>query len=186
MNEKETYLCTKKLQFNNILIICFIFSVTCCKMTEERSQTRPSPLATDSLILETGKIWIEYSSPAVRDREIWGKLDPYDKVWRIGANDATVFYTDFDLNLDDNRVLPKGKYSLFAIPREGDWTIIFNKEWDQWGAYNYDESKDQLRFDITPYFGDEMKERLNFEIQDDNLHFHWEYLQFDIPYTLRN
>ena len=63
-------------------------------------------------------------------------------------------------------------------------SLIFNTVSDQWGAYNYDSSLDQLRFDLHPYRGLEMKERLTFEITESNLHFHWEYLQFDIPFRI--
>lgn len=168
-----------------ILVPFLILFLASCRPAQENVANRPSPLTSDSLNLQNGKIWIAYSSPAVRDREIWGVLDPYDKVWRIGANDATVFFTDFDLVIADSLHLPKGKYSMFAIPREGDWTIIFNKEWEQWGAYSYDQDLDQLRVDISPRKVEEMKERLTFRIESDKLNFHWEYLQFDIPFSIR-
>ena len=121
----------------------------------------------------------------VRNREIWGKLDPYHKVWRIGANDATIFYSELDILFFDSLRLPKGKYSLFAIPRPNEWTIIFSRDWDQWGAYNYDEKDDQLRFDITPNWVKDHRERLTFDIEPDSLGFHWEYLQLNIPFSTR-
>ena len=121
----------------------------------------------------------------MRDREIWGILDPYDKVWRIGANEATIFETEYDLVFQDSLLLPSGKYSLFAIPRQGDWTIIFNKVWDQWGAYNYDPGEDQIRIDLKPVFSTEFKERLTFTITSSSIDFHWEYLKFGLDYSIR-
>ena len=144
----------------------------------EDKTKRPSPLTADSISIEGKQISIEYSSPGVKGRKIWGELDPYDEVWRIGANEATIFQTELDIIFADSISLPRGKYSLFAIPRDGDWTIIFNKEWDQWGSFNYDESLDQLRFDITPKFVPELKEKLTFDLTEGSLDFHWEYLQF--------
>ncbi len=179
----NTILCTKGLHFTKQLLLFVVF-LTVLSCIEDKSK-RPSPLAIDSLRVDGKLISIEYSSPAVRNREIWGVLDPYDKVWRIGANEATIFYTEHTLIFADSLILPGGKYSLFAIPRKGDWTIIFNKEWDQWGSYNYNEAEDQLRFDITPVFVSELQERLNFDISEESLNFHWEYLQFKIPYVIR-
>lgn len=176
-------MCTNPVHIGSIFILSMSILLS-CKSMEENNISRPSPLRTDSLRLSTGKITITYSSPAVRKREIWGKLDPYYKVWRIGANDATIFENEMNLRIMDSMVLPKGKYSVFAIPREGDWTIIFNKEWEQWGAYNYDEGKDQLRFDVGVYFEEDLRERLNFEIQEDALNFSWEYLRFNIPFEV--
>ncbi len=185
VNGIDTKKCTKWAQMTSLIVILLLLFSGGCKSIEEKAANRPSPLTSDSLVLESGKIWIEYSSPAVRGREIWGVLDPYDKVWRIGANDATVFYSDFDLVLPDSTILPKGKYSLFAIPREDEWTIIFNKEWEQWGAYSYDSGLDQLRVELLPYKTSELKERLTFDITESQLDFHWEYVRFDLPFEIR-
>ena len=84
-----------------------------------------------------------------KDGLIWGDLVPYGKVWRTGANEATTFETDKDIMIKEQK-LPAGKYALFTIPGETEWTWIFNSVWDQWGAYKYDESKDVLRVKSTP------------------------------------
>ena len=94
-------------------------------------------------------ITITYSRPGVKDRTIWGELVPYDAVWRTGANEATaiVFSTDVKVN---GQALPAGTYSLHTIPTKTDWTVIFNKQADQWGSYSYDESADALRIQAKP------------------------------------
>ena len=95
-------------------------------------------------------ITIRYGSPYVKGRKIWGGLEPYGKVYRAGADSATTFTTDKDIKVD-GKTLPAGKYAFFVIPKEkGDWTVIFNKTAEQWGAFKYDESKDQLRIMVAP------------------------------------
>lgn len=95
------------------------------------------------------KIAISYHRPNVKGRKIWGELVPYGQVWRTGANDATTFEISNDVTINGQK-LAKGKYSLHTIPTEGDWTIIFNKKWEQWGSFTYEEKDDILRVKATP------------------------------------
>ena len=90
---------------------------------------------------------ISYGSPSVREREIWGALVPYGKVWRAGANAATTFSTDKALKIE-GKELPAGKYSVFVIPEKDNATVIFNKELEHRGTEKYDEAKDQLRVNV--------------------------------------
>ena len=94
-------------------------------------------------------ITIVYHRPNVKGRKVWGNLVPYGKVWRSGANEATVFEVSRDVTIN-GKPLPAGKYSLHTIPTAGDWTIIFNKTWDQWGSFNYVEKMDALRVTAKP------------------------------------
>jgi hypothetical protein len=89
-------------------------------------------------------IKVIYSRPAKKDRVVFGKLVPYEKVWRAGANEATEikFYQDVTI---DNKVISAGTYTLFVIPNEKEWIIIFNKDLDHWGDYSYTEANDILR-----------------------------------------
>ena len=80
-----------------------------------------------------------YSSPGKKGRVIFGKLVPYDVVWRTGANEPTSFTTNNDLVID-NKDLPKGTYSLWTIPRETSWDIIFNSEMNHWGVNFSDQT----------------------------------------------
>jgi hypothetical protein len=88
-----------------------------------------------------------YSRPQRNGRNVFGELLEYNKVWRLGANEATEieFFKDVLIN---NKVVPKGKYTLYAIPTEEKWTVIINKETDIWGAFKYDSDKDVVRTDL--------------------------------------
>ena len=110
-----------------------------------------SPPATASAKITSGAtIKIDYSQPSVKGRTIGKDLEPLPgKVWRTGANKATVFETDKDIKVE-GQDLPAGKYGLFTIAGDDEWTIIFNKTWEQWGAFKYDESKDALRVKVKP------------------------------------
>ena len=88
-----------------------------------------------------------YSRPAVNNRKIFGELIEFGKVWRVGANEATEIEF-FKEVLIGGKKIKKGRYTLYAIPTEKKWTIIFNKETDTWGAFTYDAKKDVLRIEV--------------------------------------
>jgi len=90
-----------------------------------------------------------YSRPQKNGRVVFGELVEYGKVWRLGANEATEIELYKDVKID-NKLLKKGRYTMYAIPNPDKWTLIFNKETDIWGAFQYDEKKDVLRADIKP------------------------------------
>lgn len=92
-------------------------------------------------------IKVLYSRPAKKGREVFGVLEQFDKVWRLGANESTEIYFDRQVILGDKKI-KAGKYGLFAIPSKGKWTIIVNKQTDRWGAFTYDEAKDVARIDV--------------------------------------
>src|SRR5690606_18967504 len=118
-----------------------------------------SPPATATETLKNGTVsTINYAQPAVNDRKIGDKIAPYGKVWRTGANAATQFEVSKDVKIHGS-ALPAGKYALFTIPGEKEWTIILNKTWDQWGAYKYDENQDALRFTVKAAKAKEFTER---------------------------
>ena len=144
------------------------------------SWAQESPPQTAENTVDGVKITINYSSPKVKGRTIWGGLEPYDKVWRTGANNATTLEVSDNVKIGNNK-LPKGKYALFTIPKKGDsWTVIINKVADQWGAYNYKESEDLFRFEVPVERTIDMNESLKFEVQDDGtVVFAWEYKSFN-------
>ncbi|UOR06860.1 DUF2911 domain-containing protein [Hymenobacter aerilatus] len=121
---------------------------TTTKPPQDKSK-RPSPPATASATVGGTKVMIEYSQPSVKGREIFGVLEPYGKVWRTGANEATTFMVSKDVKIN-GQALPAGTYGLFSIPGKDEWTIIFNKTAKQWGAYEYDEKQDALRVKVKP------------------------------------
>jgi hypothetical protein len=98
-------------------------------------------------------VTISYHRPNVKGRKIWGGLVPYNEVWRAGANEATTIEFSRDVNINGN-ALPAGKYSLHMIPTESEWTVIFNKTWEQWGSYSYNEKEDALRVNVRPAAAD--------------------------------
>ena len=109
---------------------------------------RQSPHDTVTAKIEGANIRVTFGSPAVKGRAIWGGLVPYDKPWRGGADEATLFTTDKDIKIDGKK-LAAGTYSLFVNPGKDKWTYIFNSQTGQWGikmggAANFDESKNVL------------------------------------------
>lgn len=163
-------------------IICFLMitGLSTVSIAQEDKSKRPSPPAEVKGVIDSADIAIFYSSPAVKGRIIWGELVPYGKVWRTGANEATVFETSRDLVIQ-GQTLPAGKYALFTIPREHEWTFIFNSEWNQWGAFKYDENKDVLRIKVPVAKSATFNERMKFEIIDDGVVLFWENLQVGFP-----
>jgi len=112
-------------------------------------ELRISPKAFVMQTIGLKDVSISYSRPGVKGRKIWGGLVPYDKVWRAGANEATKFIFTSDL-LINGKKLTAGAYSFFAIPTKTDWTLIFNKVADQWGAFEYNQAEDAMRFTVKP------------------------------------
>jgi len=110
---------------------------------------RVSPNATVKQTIGITDLTISYSRPGVKNRTIWGELVPYDKPWRTGANDATTFTATTDVTIAGQK-LAAGTYSFFTIPSTKDWTIIFSKQHDLWGAFDYDPKQDALRVTATP------------------------------------
>ena len=113
---------------------------------QEDKSKRPSPPARVQQELKSGAlVSIEYSQPSVKGRVIGKDVEPMEgKVWRTGANEATVFETNLPLTIM-GKTLPAGKYGLFTIYNGNEVTVIFNKTWSQWGAFKYNEAEDQLR-----------------------------------------
>jgi Protein of unknown function (DUF2911) len=94
-------------------------------------------------------ITIVYSRPGVKGRKIWGGLEPFNKVWRAGANENTTFEVSKDVLVNGQR-LPAGKYGLHMIPGEKEWTVIFSKNNSAWGSFSYKEEEDALRVIAMP------------------------------------
>jgi hypothetical protein len=128
---------------------------------------------------------IGYHSPAVRGRQIWGGLVAYNQVWVTGAHSATSLMTDKDIKIG-GKDLPAGKYALFTIPGEQEWTIIINKNWEQHLADDYTEGEDVLRFTVQPEIAPTKQERLRYEILSDgsdkgSIQITWDMLRVTLP-----
>jgi Protein of unknown function (DUF2911) len=134
-------------------------------------------------------IRLTYSRPAKKERGIFGKLVPYGKVWRVGADEASEIKLYQDVTIQ-GKPLKAGVYSLFMIPNETEWTIIFNTDLDVWGAYSYNEAKDVLRATVSPQKMDEMVENLtiNFKKGNDNeavMNLGWDNVMVSLPIMLK-
>ena len=119
--------------------------------TYSHAQITPQPSSSQTITqgFGLGTIKVVYSRPNTKGRKIFGQVEPYDKVWRTGANSATVITFSDDVMLEGNKV-PAGEYGLFSIPGETQWTIILSKKPKQWGAYTYNQADDYLRFSVKP------------------------------------
>jgi DUF2911 family protein len=125
---------------------------------------KQSPRASVGQVVGLTSITITYDRPAVNGREIWGKLVPFDTVWRAGANENTVVSVSSRVQVGGH-TLEAGRYGLHMIPTRGDWTIAFSREADAWGSFSYDSTEDALRIRVTPVPGD-MHERLAYTFDD--------------------
>jgi hypothetical protein len=124
---------------------------------------RVSPPATVSETLKNGTVvTINYSQPSLKNRVIGKDIATFGKVWRTGANEATVFEVSKDVTIN-GKLLPAGKYSFYSIPGEKEWTFMFNKTWDQWGTV-YSQEQDQLRITAKPETTESAKEQLTFKV----------------------
>ncbi|MBT8401715.1 MAG: DUF2911 domain-containing protein [Rhodothermia bacterium] len=123
---------------------------------------------------------LEYGRPNAKDREVWGKLVPYGKVWRTGANEATTISFDAPVTIE-GEPLDAGTYSLFTIPNEDEWVIIFNNTAEQWGAFNYDSEQDALRVTVTPGSGEHV-ESMDFVADESTVKLRW--LETVVPFSV--
>ena len=128
------------------------FNSQICFAQNGSKEVRLSPKAEIMQQVGLTDVKISYGRPGVKGRTIWGKLVPYDAVWRAGANEATKITFSTDVVIEGKK-LKKGSYSFFTIPGKKEWTIIFNKVADQWGAFEYNESQDALRIKVKPEKG---------------------------------
>jgi hypothetical protein len=109
---------------------------------------RPSPPAKAEFRFADGKtITVDYSSPRMRGRKIYGELVPFGKVWRAGANEATTFVTDADLTVGGATV-PAGSYTIFALPAQDKWMLIISKKTGEWGTEYPGEANDLARVEM--------------------------------------
>jgi hypothetical protein len=153
-----------------------------------------SPAATESVTVKGKNLKIDYAAPSVRGRKIFGdggqiSKDPTYPVWRAGANSATAFHTDADLNVAGLNV-PKGDYTLFVDVKNPDaWTLIFNKQTGQWGL-TYDAGQDLGRVKLNMSKPPASIEQLKYTLTDDGggkakLQLAWENHVASVPITVK-
>jgi hypothetical protein len=166
-----------------LLAIVLVFNIN--MLYAQLELPRVSPKASVSQTIGITEVEIHYCRPGVKGRTIWGGLVPYNELWRTGANEATTISFSTDAMINGNK-LEKGKYSLFTIPTENEWTVVFNKNADLAGTNGYQESEDALRIKVNPMQAG-FQERMMFSFHDltDNsaqVVLHWEKLR--IPFTV--
>lgn len=158
-----------------IVFLAFAGSHVFAQAANEDKTKRVSPAAKVTQQIPSGAtIIIDYSQPSVKGRTIGKDLEPMEgKIWRTGANEATVFETDKDVTID-GQPLPAGKYGFFTIFNGSDVTLVFNKVWNQWGAYSYKESDDQLRIKTQFKETDTPFEKMTFTISPEGeVNLYW-------------
>jgi hypothetical protein len=132
-----------------VFLFCILFFILIGFTFAQKEQIRVSPKASVMQMIGFTEAKIDYNRPGVKGRTIWGELVPYNKVWRAGANEATTISFSSDVMIE-GKSLPSGTYSFFVIPAKDEWTLIFNKVSEQWGAFEYNEAEDALRITVKP------------------------------------
>lgn len=201
-----------------IVFCCLLFAIACASPDAKKDESvvaeKPSTPAdpagvvieeTDAKLVDTNKksikayasntingikCVINYHSPAVRGRQVWGGLVPYHQPWVGGAHMATSLEigSDFVVN---GKEIAAGKYALFTIPNEGDWTIIINKNWQQHLTDEYDAKDDLVRFTVKTDSLKNHQERLRYVIRQTGEYkgavcFEWARICYSFPIELKH
>ena len=190
-----------------LTILCFAILVVGCKnlnknekkeipnAQEIKQQVKSvkkkvlSPHATAMTMIGDAHIHMDYSSPGVRNRIIFGGLLSYDAVWQAGAHNATWLETNKDLVIA-GKTLTAGKYGFFIIPSKDEWTVIFNTNWDQHGKDEYDTKDDVLRLKVKPIISETVTEHLEYKVKKVNnnegsISLAWEKVSISFNFTIQ-
>ncbi len=153
-----------KMKFFFSFFFLLVFVLTLCTQAQEFRTPRPSPNATIAQTIGVTDITIDYSSPGVKERKVWGDLVPYDKVWRTGANEVTSITFSDPVMVNGNN-LAEGTYGIHTIPREKEWDVIFSGNTKVNDPSNFDEKKEVLRIKVKPV-ENAFSERMIFTFSD--------------------
>lgn len=160
------------LLFVTVLFTTFSFA-------QDKKPASPPAKATGKI--DGATITINYSSPFVKGRQIWGELVPYSKVWRAGANAPTTFTTDMKISIEGQEI-PAGTYSIYVIPEKDEAVVIFGKDATM-SASKYDQAQDQVRVKVKTKKSAKMNESLVYTIENNYVTLSWENL--DIPVRVK-
>lgn len=166
----------------------FLFIITFSFIASAQSLIpRVSPLSKLTQTIGISDITVTYSRPAVKGRVIWGELVPYDKIWRVGANENTTVQFPEPVTIN-GKSLAAGTYGIHMLPGKDTWTVIFSKDTQLWGDTGYKEENDALRLNVKPVQC-EMNERLTFDFEDitdgsASLVLKWEKTKISVPFTI--
>ena len=164
----------------NVMCLAFFMLTGLVSVQAQQARVRQSPKLVATGKIGNATITITYGSPSVKGRKIWGDLVPFGKVWRAGANEATQIECDADMMVEGKK-LPAGKYTIYTIPNEKEWQIIFNTQVGQWGIERSGETtrnpeKDILVVTVKPINADTTQESLLYHVSESRITLTWETL----------
>ena len=171
--------------FRSTFFVLTALAVTALLLSAQEKKPRLSPHETVNATVGDAKITIVYGRPYTKDpksgekRKIWGGLVPYGKVWRMGADEATLFTTDKEVSIGGTSIAA-GTYSLYLWPEEGGAKLIVNKQTGQWGT-KYDQSQDLVRIDMKKEAADKAVDQFTVAIDKGLLKLMWEEAQYSAP-----
>lgn len=162
----------------SLFFILFAFSMLAVSSSSYAQGSRKSPHDT----VETADVKITYGRPYKNNRVIFGELEPFGKVWRVGADEATEITFKKDMKFGGKDV-KAGTYTMFAIPNENEWTIILNSTLKQWGAYSYEKNKENnvLQVNVPVKKSGAVTEQLTISPENKNLFIRWDNAEVAIP-----
>ncbi len=177
-------------KFGSSLLLSFLVLAASSLVAEEHP--RISPHETVNASVAANELTVTYGRPRTKDpksgeeRKIWGGLVPYGQVWRMGADEATLFTTKKDIQMGDSTI-PAGTYSLYLLPNEsGDAKLIVNKQTGQWGT-KYDQSQDLARIDLKQAKLEDPVDQFTIEITETNaagvLKLSWEETEYSVAFS---
>ncbi len=182
----------KRLLFSSLLLLPALL-LTVSPLAAEEKQ-RVSPHETVNATIDGNEVSVVYGRPYSKDpkgsekRKIWGGIVPYGKVWRMGADEATILTTKQPIELGGT-VIPAGSYSLFLLPEEGgDAKLIVNKQTGQWGT-KHDEKQDLARVDLKKETATKAADQFTIAIAKNDsgggvLRMMWEDVQYSAPFKV--
>ena len=146
-----------------------------------------SPAATTSVAIDGKSVHIDYHTPSMHGRKIFGGLVPYGKIWRAGANEATALHTDAELDLGGLKI-PKGDYTLYVLPEPNQWKLVVSRQTGQWGTV-YNEGQDlgrvEMKLSAAPGAVDTWKITLSQAgPHQGKLRMEWENTVAELPFTV--
>jgi hypothetical protein len=183
---------------NKLKFILIIAAAIVSALPLMAQQKRISPHETISAVIDGNRVMVVYGRPYSKDpksgeiRKIWGGLVPYGKVWRTGADEATLLVTQKPIAFGDTTI-PAGAYTLFTLPQEdGTAKLIINKQVGQWGIGpgTYDEKQDVARIDLKPETLDKPVDQFTMAVAKNpsgggELKMMWENKQFSTPFSVQ-
>jgi len=151
----------------SILFLVCLFAIATVQGQADKSKRASPPDSVKQTLKNGTTISINYSKPSLKGRTIGKDVEPMNgQVWRAGANEATIFEINKDVKVE-GKALPAGKYALYMLPEEKEWTIIFNKNWNQWGTnYEANKAQDILQVKVKPRKADKATEKLTYKIDE--------------------